>query len=249
MKMKQLLLCMSAMTMLAFAGCRKENSDAKLPAASPDSELAAKLTTGVHSLELTALASSTQYDCLVNSNPPYAGVNLVSNPDLGTSAWTYSGTVGISRDFFGFSGIGFLPPGTTVTSAILTLSGLAPGTAVANPLGNSFYPGSPYSSYGSNAAYIRRVTGPWNENTITWNNQPATTVTNQVAVPASTTQWNYGVTLNVTSLVQDIVNSGQNYGFALQLQVENYYRNLNFAGSRNSDPARRPKLSITYSIP
>lgn len=246
--MKTLILGMSVMTFLGLAGCRKDNATSS-KVSTVNSNQKIDLSSGVHSLALVPASSSVQYDCLVNSYTSYAGVNLIGNPDLAASAWTYGGTVGIQRDFFGFSGIAFLPAGTTVTSATLTLHGLASGTAVANPLGNSYYSGSPYNSYGTNACYIKRVTGSWAESTITWNNQPGTTATNQVAVAASTSQWDYSVTVDVTALVQDIVNSGNNYGFCLQQQVESVYRNLNFAGHRNSDATRWPGLTITYSIP
>ncbi|WP_343689960.1 DNRLRE domain-containing protein [Chitinophaga sp.] len=246
MKIKTMFIGMFVMTCLSIAGCRKGNDVSTLAGQSAQK---LNLAPGVHSLEISLLSSSVQYDCLVNSYTSYAGVNLVGNPDLAASAWTYSGTPGIGRDFFGFSGISFLPPGTTVTSATLNLYEMASGTAVANPSGNSYYPGSPYNSYGTNACYIKRVTGTWSESTITWNNQPSTTTVNQATVPASTSQWNYNVTVDVTALVQDIVNSGQNNGFCLQLQSESYYRNLNFAGHRNSDATKWPKLSITYSIP
>jgi hypothetical protein len=77
---------------------------------------------------------------------------------------------------------------------------------------------------------------------------PPTTDQDKTAVPPSTTQWNNNVTADITQLVQDIVSSKQNYGFCLQLQNEQIYRSLNFAGSRNADPTRWPKLVVTYNI-
>jgi len=35
----------------------------------------------------------------------------------------------------------------------------------------------------------------------------------------------------------------------LVLQLEQYYRQLNFASSEHPDPARHPKLSITFAKP
>ncbi|MBC9934142.1 DNRLRE domain-containing protein [Chitinophaga qingshengii] len=150
------------------------------------------------------------------------------------------------RQFFRFNGLSSIPTGTTIISATLTLNGVT--SSVAAPQGNSYYPGSPYNSSGTNPAWVKRVTGPWSASTVTWNTQPTTTTTNAVAVPASTSQWNYGVTLNVTALVQDLINSGQNNGFSLQLQTEAYYRCLIFAGPRHADVSKRPKLVVTYEI-
>ncbi|MCW3466901.1 DNRLRE domain-containing protein [Chitinophaga nivalis] len=250
--MKRISFLLCTVILAGFVSCRKDA--APNPGTGRSSEktdqidIAEKLTSGKHTLEFSSPnRGSGQQDCLVNSIFPTS--NLSSNPDLAASAWTYQGTFGIARDFFKFPGISYLPAGTTINAATLYFYGLAPGTAVANNTGNSFYPGSPYNPFGDNAGWVKRVTGPWEENTITWSNQPGTTSLNQAGVAASTSQWDYNTTVNVTALVQDIVNSGQNYGFSLQQQVESYYRNLNFAGHRHSDPARWPKLTITFTIP
>ena len=77
---------------------------------------------------------------------------------------------------------------------------------------------------GSNAGWIQKVTGLWNENTITWNNQPAATAVNEVAVPQSTGP-NEDYTLDVTALVQDMVaHPSSNFGMMLRLQTEAAYR-------------------------
>ncbi|NSL88834.1 DNRLRE domain-containing protein [Chitinophaga solisilvae] len=248
MKKKTLVLLLSALVFTQLFSCRKDAATDPVINAGINSE-ETTIVNGKKAYVMSLIKLGTgQEDCLVNSNPAYAGINLVSNPDLAASAWTYSGTPGVARDFIKFPGISYLPAGTNVVAATLTLYGMAPGTAVANPGGNSYYPGSPYNGSGTNACWVKRVLGSWDESTITWNNQPATTSANQAAVAASTSQWNYSTTVNVTALVQDIVNSGQNNGFSLQLQVENYYRNLNFSGHRKPDPATWPKLTITYTL-
>ena len=89
--------------------------------------------------------------------------------------------------------------------------------------------------------------GDWNESTITWNNKPATTDNNQVAIPASNLHYNYNVVdLDIAPLVRDIVTSQQNYGFCLQLQTEQIYRSLLFAASEFPVASKRPKLVIEY---
>ncbi|SKA03608.1 hypothetical protein SAMN04488128_102396 [Chitinophaga eiseniae] len=172
--------------------------------------------------------AGTQDDAAVYNKPDWVNVNFSSSIDFLALSWTFQGTPGTGRQFFRFNGLNTIPAGTTIVSATLTLTGVT--SSAAAPQGNSYYPGSPYNSYGTNPAWIKRVTGPWKASTITWNNQPTTTTTNAVAVPASTSQWNYSVTLNVTALVQDIINSGQNNGFSMQLQTEAYYRSLIFTG-------------------
>ena len=89
--------------------------------------------------------------------------------------------------------------------------------------------------------------GNWDATTITWMNKPGTTEENKVAIPASTSQWNYTVTdLDVTNLVKDMVANNQNYGFSFQLQTEQIYRALSFGSSKSTDPSIRPKLVVIY---
>jgi hypothetical protein len=247
MKKISTFLILSAITLFGLTSCQKElgtgPTAGKLPVNPPGSG------TGHFTLALRPLLSDGGVqDCLVGSLPAYASVNLVGNPDIAATQWTYNGVQGTLRDYFEFTGLSSLPSGTSIDSATLKLYGLAVNTGSASPQGNSYYPGSPYDSYGDNSCWIKRVTGYWNEDSITWNNKPSTIDSNKVAVSPSTSQWNYNVSVNVTSLVRDIVNSGHNYGFCLQLQNESIYRGLNFAGSRNTDSTRWPKLVITYTL-
>ena len=193
-------------------------------------------------------------DCLVayreTDGGLYASSNLNANPDMTAARWTYDSQgagQGTVRSYFRFPQLSDIPQTAVIKSAKLSLYGVSSG--VAAPEGNSTYPGSPYSSFGINASWLKRVTGSWVETTITWNNKPATTDVNQVEVPASTSQWSYNVTdLDVTQLVKDMVSNNQNYGFVLQLQNEQIYRALTFASSEVADAAKRPKLVVVYEI-
>lgn len=169
--------------------------------------------------------------------------------DLAIAAWTFNAlgcATGQYRSFLKFTGLSVIPQNATVLSAKLSLYGVT--TSLASPQGNSYYPGSPYNSSGSNECWIKRVTGNWAEATLTWNNQPGVTDVNRVAIPASTSQWGYSVTdIDVTELVKEMVNNANsNHGFCLMHQVEQYYRSMSFGSSDNTDPARRPKLVVTY---
>jgi len=194
-------------------------------------------------------------DCLVAYREGDGGLNAnanhSSNPDLNACAWTYNSEgwgAGINRSYLKFIGLSSLPAKATIKSAKLSLYGIKAGEGIAAPQGNSIYPGSPYESYGSNAAWLKEVTGDWDETTITWNTKPATTENNKVAVPASTDQWNYDViNLDVTAMVEDMVTNNKNYGFCLQQQTETYYRSISFCSSRATDASKRPKLVIEYT--
>lgn len=250
MKISNLFLPLIAVSVFMMSSCRKDLVTDTTPQQNAQTHNAGikgeqrTITLGVG--DDYQRGAGTQDDAAVYSKPDWVDRNFSTEIDFLALSWTFQGTPGTARQFFRFNGLSSIPAGTTIVSATLTLTGVTSSAAAQQ--GNSYYPGSPYNSYGTNPAWVKRVTGPWTASTITWNTQPTTTTTNAVAIPASTSQWNYSVTLNVTALVQDIINSGQNNGFSMQLQTEAYYRSLIFTGPRNTNISGRPKLVITYEI-
>jgi len=187
-------------------------------------------------------------NCLVGGDI-YAAYNLNSNPDISASTWTYGaqgGGTGSVRTLIKFIGLDGMPDSAIILSAKLSLYGISSG--VSSPQGNSYYPGSPYETYGDNSSWLKRVTTDWNPDSVTWNNQPPVTDVNEVSVPASTTQWNFNaVDLDVTQLVDDMLNT-ENFGFSLQLKAEQTYRSISFASCKVTNSALWPKLVVTYKI-
>lgn len=186
-----------------------------------------------------------------NDGGAFGNNSNINNPDLSATRWTFSAQgagEGTFRSYIKFSALYGLPNDAIIESAKLSLFGLSAG--IASPEGNSYYPGSPYNSYGDNKCWLKRVTENWNERTVTWNNKPSTTDENRVEVPASTSRFNFdAVDLDVTKLIQDMLNNDKKTaGFCLQLQNEQIYRSINFASSRHSDSTKRPRLVITYKI-
>ncbi|MBT3210215.1 MAG: DNRLRE domain-containing protein [Bacteroidetes bacterium] len=105
-----------------------------------------------------------------------------------------------------------------------------------------------WSPSGSNATLIQRVIQPWNEQTVTWNTAPATTTQNQVIMPQSTSLTQDYENLDVSNLIQDIIdNPTTGFGFKLQMQTASYYRRLVFASSDHSDSTKHPKLVVYYN--
>ncbi|TND01816.1 MAG: hypothetical protein FD123_4192 [Bacteroidetes bacterium] len=161
--------------------------------------------------------------------------NSAQHPDFIACAWTNQGNPSGTRALIDFD-LAVIPAGAAVQQATLELS---------------HYP-SPYNTGHSNLSgpadcWLERIIQAWQDNTVTWNNQPATTVQNQLNIPAPTVMTqNY--TLNVTQLVQDMLNDPANsFGFMLRLQNESYYRSLLFASSDNPYPQLRPKLTVVYT--
>ncbi|MGB0427611.1 MAG: DNRLRE domain-containing protein, partial [Flavobacteriales bacterium] len=163
--------------------------------------------------------------------------NYGSHADFAATAWTNSGNTAISRGIIDFD-FSDIPSGSTINSANLSLY------AYDSPSN-----GSHSTQSGSNAAVIKRVTSSWEENTVTWNNQPTTTSTNEVSLPASTTTLqDYDV--DMTDLVQDVIdNPTTSFGFMFKLLTEQYYRRMLFASSDHSNEALHPTLEVCFTPP
>lgn len=193
-------------------------------------------------------------DCLVayreNDNNLYATSNHKPTHEVTAIRWSYNSVNagnGTNRTYIKFAGLSNLPDSSIIIEAKLSLFGVESG--VAAPLGNSYYPGSPYESFGDNAAWLKRVAGDWADSTITWNNKPETFSDDQASIPASSSQWNNDVAdINVTNMVKTMVDLNENFGFCLQLKNEDIYRSILFGSSEAANKAKRPRLVVKYAL-
>jgi len=169
-------------------------------------------------------------DARVHSNVP--DNNSPNDDRFMAIAWTWSGTPGVGRTALEFD-LSFIPVGAKITSAKLSLYS---------------HPKNKHSKRsGENSAWLQRITSSWQENTLTWNNQPSTTTVNQVSLAASTSETQNYENIDVSALVQDMVNDpSRGHGFMFRLKNEAYYRAMYFCTSDHSNPALRPKLVVTY---
>jgi len=174
--------------------------------------------------------------------PEWSDKNFGQRDEISASGWTYGGQgggEGYSRIFIDFDGLKSIPRGVAITSATLSLYGKTSSVFIKQ--GNA----------GENDCFIERVTGPWDESTLTWNNKPTTTNEHQTVLPGSKgVQWKYNADVDVTMLVQDMTDlpAESSHGFCIALQGEDYYRNLLFASSEHIDPSLRPKLTVTFNL-
>lgn len=178
-------------------------------------------------------------DASISVHTNYNTANTNFGDDIWFKAYClpgYNGGENSNRGLISFD-LSDIPAGASISSAQLYL--YAAGYV------NELIPGH----FGSNSAYIRRMSSPWLESSVTWNSSPTSTTVNQVVVPASSSSTEDYV-MEVGALVQDMVSDAQSsHGFLLRQQVENPSNPscLVFHSSDEADPAKHPKLVVTYT--
>lgn len=179
-------------------------------------------------------------DAYISSLSPTA--NRGSHRGIYSLAWTVSGNFTITRSFIQFD-LSSIPIGSTIGSAELALYN--------DPGNNIVLTNGDHSNLtASNASFISRVTGPWDEFTVTWNNQPSYTILDQAVLAQSVLPNQDYTNIDVTAMIQYMVaNPSQNFGFILRLETEINYAALIFGSSDNADAMNHPKLVINYTSP
>lgn len=177
------------------------------------------------------------------------GANLNWTHELIMARWQFEQfgyDTGTQRGYLRFDSLAKIPTKANVISATLYLYGEDPDSSSSFPIGNSYYIGS-YNP--PNPVVIEAVTGgTWQQKTITWNNAPAASSAIQDTIPASTTQYNYNVSVDVTNLVKPmVVSPSTNYGFMLRLITENVAREMQFSTCEAYDSTKRPMIVVKYS--
>lgn len=188
----------------------------------------------------TTLILAPSQDAELGYHDNFGSANTNYNSSTHCSAFAQpgaSGGVNKGRGLMKFD-LSSIPPDATVFGAFLTLfpSGpLAPGTVTS------------VGSTGQNASKVYRITAPWADNTVTWNNQPATTNLNAAALPQSTYSMQTYLNIDVSALVQDMVADPSNsFGFMLKLDNETPSRGLLFYGGLAPNSDMRPQLVVAY---
>ncbi len=182
------------------------------------------------------LSDSTSQDAYITDF--YPNTNFKNDGDFGGIAWITNDTAYVGRTLFKFN-LTDIPQNATVTSAKLLLT--------YNQAPTHYGSAGHHRDSGSNACYMQRVVQQWNDDSVTWNNQPPVTAADQIILEASTSNFqNYSVTL--TDAINDMVqNPSSNHGFLFRLQTESPIRVLGFS-SGNTDTTLRPVLQVTYSV-
>jgi len=160
-----------------------------------------------------------------------ADQNLATHPDFMAGMYNSQKTRNLIR--FDFSQI---PADATVQSVELSLY--------------SYTSTSNGTHSGTNTSLLQRVTSSWEEDIITWNNQPTTTVNDEVVLANSTMSIQNYLDIDITNMASYMItNPSNNYGFMLKLDDETGTgtRRMLFASSDNVDSDLHPKVVVEYS--
>jgi hypothetical protein len=234
--MKQIKALILFCTLLAFVSCQK--SDIQKPAdnlsinSTDEVSLSQEGYLFTLSLRPGPMKGSDVY--VVQQQGVKSG-NTNYVPELSISSWTVDGAPYTSASLLKFDNLNKIPQSSKVLSAELHLYGLS--SSESTPQGN----------YGNNSCFIKRITAPWNDNTVTFPTKPSTTTEDEVTLPASTSQWNYNPVVDVTKLVSYMVaHPNQNFGFYIRLKKQEIYRSLVFGSCEQSNSNLRPKLVVKF---
>ncbi|MDI1354159.1 MAG: DNRLRE domain-containing protein [bacterium] len=173
------------------------------------------------------------HDGAGTANNNYGGA--IQNAAFTIPATASLGGVNTNRALIDFN-LSIIPANATLISANINLYALGPY-------------GSLSGHVGANSSYLQRINQSWSEYVATWNNQPTSLTLNQVILNQSTSSTQDYLNINVTPLVQDMLNNpATSFGFKLGLVNESVTNVLLFASRDHSNPALRPNLVVTYSI-
>lgn len=158
--------------------------------------------------------------------------NFANIDYLTTLAWTNAGNFNAARTLIEFD-LSNIPVQTNINSATLSLFWTNSGVFTGQT--------------GENAFSIYKIAESWQESSVTWNNQPATSVENIVNISKSVSEQQSYLNIEVTKLVQSMINNpSDNHGFMLKLDEEFPYKLVIVASSDHPDESKHPKLVVYY---
>jgi len=187
--------------------------------------------------EITVLQPGPEgKDAVIWSND--ANTNLGDHESNTAYTWTNGGALGIKRSLIEFD-LSIIPSDAIIQDAKFSL----------------FYnPTDPHEGFdfhsGENDLLIEIISDHWDEETVTWNNQPETTSLNQLSLLPSDNDMQDYINIDVTDQVVDMHGSpDSNHGISLRMANEtNPYRAVIFASSDHPTVSLHPKLEVTWTI-
>jgi hypothetical protein len=174
------------------------------------------------------------YDAKIWDLGPMA--NFGTDPELIALSWNFAfpGEPGIFRGLLRYDLAG-IPSNATILEAKLSLYH---NPALTNP-----------GHAGLNAARLERVTSEWDEESVTWSNQPTVDTNQVIRLPVSLAEDQDYLTIDVLDHVRQMVAApSSNFGWLFRLEEEVPEASMKFCSSDCENGTRRPKLEITYTL-
>lgn len=176
----------------------------------------------------------TGQDCEIRTDFPTTPIGYSTS--FCSDAWTVSGEFVIIRSLIRFD-LSSIPQDAIILSASLSL--------FCNPASSHYQLQS-----GDNESYLMRALEHWDQDVVTWNTQPATTMNQAIYLPTSTFNTQSYPDIDVTWHIQDMVaNPEVNFGWMLKLLTEELYRSMEFSSSNDPDTTFRPLLKVVIQCP
>lgn len=158
--------------------------------------------------------------------------NYGKNENIHIYNWTQQGYLNTVRVLIDFD-LSVLPKNIVIEEAILVL----------------YY--NDTSIYGArhrgeNSFQIVKIIRRWDEDKVTWSNQPETSYYNKIFVDSTDNPYQNTV-VDITVLAKDAIKSDNFHGFMLKHIDESPYKVNFYSSSDHPDISRHPKLIIKYS--
>ena len=174
-------------------------------------------------------------DALIHSGLP--DNNFGDSEDFSAISTSWSGSPIEMRSLLSFD-LSTIPEDAIILSASLSLRH------------NSSSAYAPHSTAdGTNKSKLKLITQNWEEQTVTWSNQPQTTDVNAIILEETSSSDEDKLNINVRKLIRKMKIEPTNYhGFMLVLDSSTGNRSMVFASGDNSSVALHPELEIVYGI-
>lgn len=201
-------------------------------------------------LSTITLTSSKDAVLMMRAKP---GLEYMANTNYGTfpmikaDIWSVSGYHSVTKSLIDFDLSSFPKDNTVVKSAYLSLYANDPQPNNEYKQISNLSIGS--STYKSNACWLKHVIEPWDENVVTYNNQPHTNDYNAKYLPISTTYTQNYLGIDISEMVENqIKHPNTYYGFLLETNTDVKYSRMAFASSNHTNTQLHPKLLVEYYI-
>ncbi len=161
-----------------------------------------------------------------------------SSPSLIASVWTHWGEYGTGRSLIGFDFSAMEEDFDVIDARLNLYHDPTSGHQGHSTIG------------GDNTGMIFRITEIWEEDSVSWYNQPATTNTNAIIIPAPESDTADFLDIDITPIIKDMIRHPESSdGFMIKLFSEDtLYRSLVFASSDHLVASLHPTITITYVV-